>query len=187
VRWDPRTLYSKIFPDPVERDWFLNHVCTMDWHVAHDLGSPFAETRPALIARFPEHEAAILAWGDRWWEMFSGPISETEAAMDALHAAQVPQFALTNMATHTWPGTRAMSPAFGRLKGVVVSGEEGMAKPDPAIFRLVCERFGYRPEEMLFVDDVTRNIAAAAALGFATHLFDDPKALMPALEAHGLL
>ena len=66
VRWDARTLYSKIFPDPAERDRFLAEVCTMDWHLAHDRGVLFADNRADLIARFPQHEAAIRAWGDRW-------------------------------------------------------------------------------------------------------------------------
>ena len=68
VRWDPRTLYSKIFPDPVARDRFLSHVCTMDWRTRHDLGVTFAENRAPLLARVPEHADAILAWELRWWE-----------------------------------------------------------------------------------------------------------------------
>lgn len=187
VRWNPRTLYSKIFPDPVECDRFLTSVCTMDWHLAHDRGVAFEDNRAELIARHPEHEAAIRAWGDRWWEMFSGPIPETESAIEALHQAGVPQFGLSNISQHTIEGTVAMSPAFGRLRGVVVSGDEGITKPDPAIFRLASERFGHAPADMLFVDDGARNIEAARALGFDVHHFTDPAALRPALEARGLL
>ena len=47
VRWDPRTLYAKIFPDPAECDWFLTQVCTMAWHTAHDAG--------ASVALFEKH------------------------------------------------------------------------------------------------------------------------------------
>jgi 2-haloacid dehalogenase/putative hydrolase of the HAD superfamily len=60
-------------------------------------------------------------------------------------------------------------------------------KPDPAIFRLACARFGFAAPDALFVDDSARNIAAAQALGFRTHHFTDPSALRPALEAEGLL
>jgi 2-haloacid dehalogenase/putative hydrolase of the HAD superfamily len=62
-----------------------------------------------------------------------------------------------------------------------------MMKPDAAIFRLTCARFGFSPEEALFVDDSATNIAAARALGFQTHHFTDPAALRPALEGFGLL
>ena len=187
VRWDPRTLYSKIFPDPAERDRFLGHVCTMAWHAPTDCGVSFAENCAALAAAHPHHEAAIWAWHRRWDEMFSGPIAETEAAIERLHARGVPQYGLSNISHETLATTLAMSPAFARLTGVVASGLEGVMKPDPAIFRLAAERAGLAPGELLFVDDSARNIEAAAALGFDVHHFTDPAALAPALGARGLL
>ena len=187
VRWDPRTLYSKIFPEPAERDRFLSHVCTMAWHAPTDCGVTFADNCAALIALHPHHEAEIRAWHERWNEMFSGPIAETEAAIEALHARGVPQYGLSNISHETLRSTLAMSPAFGRLAGVVASGLEGVMKPDPAIFRLCCDRFGLGPGDFLFVDDSARNIDAAAAQGFDVHHFTDPAALRPALEARGLL
>ena len=59
VRWDPRTLYSKIFPDPVERDRFLAQVCTMAWHMETDRGLPFADNCARLIAGHPHFEREI--------------------------------------------------------------------------------------------------------------------------------
>ena len=187
VRWDPRTLYSKIFPDPVERDRFLSDVCTMAWHGPTDCGVAFDDNCMALSAQHPEHEAAIWAWKNRWSEMFSGAIPETEAAIAALQARGVRQYALTNMSHETEATTFAMSPAFARLDGRIVSGREGMMKPGPEIFRLVCDRYGFAAEEALFVDDSATNIAAAQALGFHTHHFTDPAALRPALERLKLL
>jgi HAD superfamily hydrolase (TIGR01509 family) len=187
VRWDPRTLYARIFPDPAERDWFLANVCTMEWHARHDAGVSFAANRAPLIARFPRHEAAILAWEQRWWEMFSGPIPQTEAAIEAMSARSVPMVGLTNMSTETSAGTFAMSPAFARLGDIVVSAAVGLMKPDPRIFQLAADRAGLAPAELLFIDDSQRNIDAAAALGFDVHLFDDPATLHPALAARGLL
>ena len=187
VRWDPRTLYSKVFPDPAERDWFLSHVCTMDWHMAHDAGVSFAENRARLTARFPEHAEAIAAWETRWDEMFSGPIPETEAAIEAMGARGTPMFGLTNMPAEVDAMIFAMSPAFARLKHIVVSARVGAVKPEPRIFEIVCERAGMAPDELLFVDDSAVNIAAAQALGFDVHRFDDPAALAPALRARGLL
>ncbi|HZZ32211.1 MAG TPA: HAD family phosphatase [Phenylobacterium sp.] len=187
VRWDPRTLYSKIFPDPVERDRFLSDVCTMGWHAPTDCGVTFADNCAALSAQHPEHEAAIWAWTHRWDEMFSGPISETEAAIETLRDRGVRQYALTNMSHETEAATFAMSPAFARLDGRIVSGREGVMKPDAAIFQLTCERFGFTPGEALFVDDSAGNIAAARRLGFHVHHFTDPAALRPTLEGLGLL
>ncbi len=187
VRWDPRTLYSKIFPDPAERDWFLSHVCTMEWHGAHDGGVSFADNRAPLLARYPQHAAAIHAWEERWDEMFSGAIPETESVMRDLAARGVPMFGLTNMPDTTVDMTFAMSPVFAHLTHTVVSGRVGAMKPSARIFELVCEAAGMRPDELIFVDDSATNIEAARALGFDVHLFADPAALRPALEARGLL
>lgn len=187
VRWNPRTLYSKIFPDPAECDRFLATVCTMDWHVRHDLGVTFAENRAPLIERFPEHAAHIHAWEERWWEMFSGAIPETEGAIAALAERGISQFGLSNMSHEVLDGILAMSPAFEHLGGIVISAELKMMKPDPAIFHETCARFGREPRDFLFIDDSARNIEAAKALGFDVHHFADPAALGPALEARGLL
>lgn len=187
VRWDPRTLYAKIFEEPAELDRFLSHVCTMDWHMAHDGGVTFAENRARLLPQHPGYAEAIHAWESRWWEMFSGPIPETEAVIEALHARGVPQYGLSNISHETLAGTMALSPAFSRLKGVVASGVDGVMKPSAEAFQLVCERFGHAPSDILFVDDSAKNVAAAEALGFDVHHFTDPAALRPALEARGLL
>lgn len=187
VRWNPRTLYEKLIPDPVERDGFLTQVCTLAWHAPTDCGVTFADNCAQLAARHPEHEALIWAWHHRWDEMFSGPIAETEAAIEALHARGVPQYGLSNISHETLQATLAMSPAFARLSGYVASGLEGVMKPDPAIYRLCCDRFGLAPGDFLFVDDSARNIAAAEALGFDTQHFTDPADLAPALERRGLL
>ena len=187
VRWNPRTLYSRIFPDPAQCDRFLADVCTLAWHAATDCGVTFAENCTRLIAVHPQYEVEILAWHARWGEMFSGPIAETEAAIAALHARGVAQYGLSNISHETLASTLAMSPAFARLNGYVASGLEGVMKPDPAIFALCCDRFGLAPGDVLFVDDSLGNIEAARALGFDTHHFADPTALAPALKARGLL
>ena len=187
VRWDPRTLYSKVFPDPAERERFLTSVCTMDWHLRHDLGVTFAENRAPLLERFPEHAEHIHAWEQRWWEMFSGPIPETEAAIEALAARGVPQYGLSNMSHEVIEGITALSPAFAHLKDIVISAETAIMKPDRRIYDQACQRFGLEPADAFFVDDSEKNVAGARALGFHTHHFTDPAALRPALEAAGLL
>ena len=187
VRWSPRTLYSQIFTDPAECDRFLADVCTMAWHGPTDGGVTFADNIAALSAQYPHYAPQIAAWQTRWWEMFSGPIPETEAAIVALHARGVKQYALSNMSHETVDGTFTMSPAFGLLDGRIISGFEGVMKPEPEIFQLACDRFGIAPADALFVDDSAANIATAERLGFHVLHFTDPAALRPRLQALGLL
>jgi 2-haloacid dehalogenase/putative hydrolase of the HAD superfamily len=187
VRWNPRTLYAKIFKEPADLDRFLSHVCTLDWHAATDRGVSFADNIAALSAEHPHHAEHIAAWWDRWPEMFSGPIAETESVIEDLAARDVPQFALTNMSSQTWPDVKAMSPVFRHFRAAVVSAEEGVIKPQPRIYEIALERTGLAPADLLFVDDSAANIAAAEAMGFHTHHFTDPAALRPTIERAGLL
>src|SRR3546814_4881541 len=54
---------------------------------------------------------------------------------------------------------------FDRFRDVVVSGDEKLVKPDPAIYALAIRRFGIAPGESVFIDDSAPNVAAAAAVG----------------------
>jgi 2-haloacid dehalogenase/putative hydrolase of the HAD superfamily len=187
VRWNPRTLYSQIFPDAAECDRFLSTVCTLAWHTEHDRGVPMAANAIPLIAAHPHYEAQIRAWDARFDEMIEGVIPETVAAMDELAARGVALYGLTNMPAEKWDMVRALSPAFGHFRDVVVSAHEGVVKPDPRAFEIACRRAGLAPSDLLFVDDSPANIDAAHSLGFYVHLFDDPAGLRPALESRGLL
>jgi len=187
VRFDPHALYSKILPDAEERQWFLTHVCSMAWHVEHDRGAAMAETIPTLVARYPSYRDAIEAWRDRAPEMLHSLIDPSIQAIEALAASGVPLFALTNMPAEWVSLITGMSPVFAHFRDIVVSAHEGAIKPDPRLYRIALDRMGLGADEVLFIDDSPPNIDAARALGFDVHLFDDPAALRPALQARGLL
>jgi epoxide hydrolase-like predicted phosphatase len=54
---------------------------------------------------------------------------------------------------------------------IIYSHEVGLAKPDPRIYALTSQRLGVQPQEIVFLDDVERNVAAAAAYGFHAILY----------------
>jgi 2-haloacid dehalogenase len=187
VRWEPERLYARLIADADRRVWFLENVCPLSWHLLHDQGRPMAETIPERIALFPDWADEIRAWDWGFSEMIGAPIAKSVAALEALTSASVPCFGLTNM-----PSEKVdvcFGPfAFPRLfTDVIISGDEGLAKPDPAIFRLCLARMGgLAAQDVLFVDDSPKNIEAAAALGFQTHLFaDDGESLWVSLRAAG--
>lgn len=68
----------------------------------------------------------------------------------------------------------------------VISALVGLAKPDPAIYRLALERLGTAPEATIFVDDWEPNVTAAAALGIHAIHFTGYDALLPALRERGV-
>jgi epoxide hydrolase-like predicted phosphatase len=57
---------------------------------------------------------------------------------------------------------------------IVISGEEGVMKPDERIYHIALARLGVEPGETVFVDDFIENVEAARALGMAAVHFTDP-------------
>lgn len=185
--WNPRHLYRKLFDDETEMDRFLAEVCTMEWHHAHDLGVPPEETIPPLIQAHPEYAEHIWAWPRRSEEMLAGPIEETVDILRALKDRGIPLYALTNMETWTYPGRRDRYPFLGWFDGTIVSGFEGVAKPDPRVFDLLLDRFSLDAAHTLFIDDSPRNVAAARGVGIQAIEFESAAALREELVAAGLL
>jgi 2-haloacid dehalogenase len=186
--WEPARLFSRLLPDAEERDRFLSDICTMEWHTRHDAGVSFADNALPLIAKFPEYETEIRAWGGRWMEMFDGYIDRTPALIERLEARNVPLYALSNMPSETWPMMLEHFPLLKRFRHTVVSGDIGLVKPDPAIFAHTLRMLGDpAPSDVFFIDDSEKNIIAADTLGFRTHLFRSAEGLEAALVAEGLL
>ncbi|SNS82255.1 2-haloacid dehalogenase [Sphingomonas laterariae] len=167
---------------------FLARVVTVEWHFQHDAGRPFAETSAELAARHPEHADLIAQFGPRFGETIPGPIPGSPEIVETLDAAGVPLFAITNFSAEFWAPFRADHAAlFDRFRDILVSGEEKMVKPDPAIFDLAMRRFGLAPGEALFVDDRAENVAAGEAAGLIGHVFRDAPTLRADLVARGLI
>ncbi|REG60087.1 2-haloacid dehalogenase [Paraburkholderia sp. BL6669N2] len=171
IDWSPEYLYRELIPDETERRWFLTHVCSMDWVIRQDGGQPIVEATAELVAKFPDHEALIRAFYERWHEMVAGVLEEGVAIMEKLEAAEVPLFGLTNWSAETFPYAWEHYPVLRRFRDIVVSGRVKMVKPDPAIFAAMRERIemqlpGIEPAELVFIDDNLKNAEAATALGW---------------------
>ena len=185
--WDLKVLFARLIDEPDQLDWFLTHVVTEQWHFQADAGRSLAEMVAERQAQFPEHAQLIEAYRDRFNETVDRPIEGTHALVRRLHAAGVPLYALTNFGAEFWAVSRRGWSIFDLFDDIVVSGEEGVAKPDPAIFAIAEERFGRGPEELFFTDDNPANVAAARARGWHAHLFDGAAGLEAELVRLGLL
>lgn len=185
--WDPDYLYRRLIPDADARRDFLSSVCTMDWHQAHDRGVSMAANRESLIARHPDKATLIEAWDTGWGAMFDGYVAGMDGLIEALHQRGVPQYALSNMPAEKWADVLALYPAFALFETAVISGQEKLVKPDPAIYRLTISRIATRPGETLFIDDRLDNIEAGAHAGFAVHHFTGADRLKRELVRMGLM
>ena len=149
--------------------------------------APAAEAVAELVARPPDHAELIEAWVDRWQDMLGPEIAGTAEVVAELHRRGARLLALTNWSAETFPVARERFASFGYFEAIVVSGEHGIAKPDPAIFRLLFDLHGVDAAAAAYVDDRAANVDAASALGFTGLVFTDPDTLRADLVALGLL
>jgi 2-haloacid dehalogenase len=186
IQWDPKLLYSELFPDDAERDWFLGEVCSEDWNRELDRGRSFAEGIAELITRHPGQAKAIRAWDERWHDMVPGAIDGSVRLLGELRAAGVPTWAITNFSTEKYAEAILRFPFLTGFEDTVVSAHEKLLKPDPAIYRVLLERNRLDPASCLFIDDVPDNVVGARSVGMKAVVFTSPARLATDLVAHGL-
>lgn len=187
IDWNPRYLYRKVFADEAEMEKFLSTIATMEWHLEQDRGRTMEEATATLISRHPGYAREISAFYGRWDEMFGGPIEGTVDVLLELRERGFPLYALTNFSSETFPRAREWYGFLSLFGEIVVSGEEGMIKPDKAIYRVLVERTGLDPATTVFIDDSPPNVAAARELGFTAVAFRTPQGLRDDLIGLGLL
>jgi 2-haloacid dehalogenase len=166
IHYDPNLPYSRIIPDEAERRWFFDNVCTHDWNMEQDRGRGWAEAEAEVIARHPEREEQIRAFRLNWREMVPHAYEDSVALMTGLIDAGHDVTMLTNFAADTFREAREMYPFLNLPRGVTVSGEVGLLKPDVAIYQRHAADFGLDPAACLFIDDVTVNVEGARAAGW---------------------
>lgn len=187
IDWNPRHLYRKLFDTDQAMEAFLSEICTPEWNARQDAGRPFAQGVAELTARFPDHAELISAYDTRWEEMVPQAHVETIEIAHALQTEGIRLYCLTNFSTEKFRLVRQRFDIFDLFDGIVVSGEIGLIKPDPAIYRYLLERFALRAASCLFIDDVAANVAAAQAVGMRALQYRSSRQLRCDLRACGLL
>ncbi len=186
MRWSPRNLYVRRFDSADEMQRFFDTCCTQSWHEAHDRGVPMAQNAKPLIKQFPHWADHIRAWKDEWNQMFDGAMPGAVELLADLAAQGVPLYALTNMPAEVMPGLRRMFPHLSHFTDIIVSGEEGVLKPDPKIFEIAAKRLKAAPKDIFFIDDSAANVAAARMMGFDAVVFTNMDALRETIKRGGL-
>jgi 2-haloacid dehalogenase len=188
IDWNPRHLYRRLFDgDEPAMERFLTEICSPAWNAELDAGRSWPDAVEALARQHPEQRELILAYDDRWPEMLGGAIEGTVEILAELRKTDLRLAALSNWSAEKFPVARERYDFLGWFDAVVISGEVGVSKPDPAIYRHLLERTGFDPAATVFVDDIAANLAVAAELGMEVHRFSDPVTLRADLHRLGLL
>jgi HAD superfamily hydrolase (TIGR01509 family) len=168
LAWDPRNHYRKLFADAQEMERFLGSALAMSFIVETDVVASFGAAVAARVQAFPQYAEALRAFDARWIETLAGPIEENVALLRRLKAAGRRVHALSNFAHEKFAESLKVFPFLNEFDVAVISGREGVAKPDRRIFEILVERVGAPAEELLFVDDSLKNVEAARGFGIET-------------------
>ena len=184
--WNPDYLYRQLIPDAGDRRRFLGEICNGEWNLAQDAGRPLAIATEIKVREFPEHADLIRAYYARWPEMLAGTIPEGVDLLEALAEAGIPLYGLTNWSGETFVHVEHRYPLLGRFRDILVSGREGVVKPDPEIYRRLLRRNDLPATTCVFIDDNRKNAEGAAAVGMKAIHHIDAARTAAELRAMGL-
>ncbi|MBR4853675.1 MAG: HAD family phosphatase [Alistipes sp.] len=187
IKWNPHYLYDKYFGSVEKATWFLENICRMEWNLQMDAGKPFAEGVAELQAIYPEWSEAIGIYHTRWIEMVPGAVEGTADLVRRLKAAGYGVYGLSNWSLETFSQVCDDYPILEELDGMVVSGAEGVVKPNAEIYHLLFDRYSLVPSESIFVDDNVGNVEASIGVGMPAVQFKNAAQLEQELkEVYGL-
>ncbi len=186
VHYDPELAYLDLIPDASERRRFLDTVCTSAWNLEQDRGRSWREAEALLIGRHPDRRDHIEAFRRNWRRMVPYAYEDSVAIFRGLIAAGHDVTMLTNFAPDTFREAQSAYPFLTESRGVTVSGEVKMLKPDREIYEHHAASFGLDPAATLFIDDMATNAEGVKTAGWQAVHFTGAPALAHALRERGL-
>lgn len=186
LSWDPVRAFSAVVDDAAARR-LMTDVDFSAWNRRNDAGRRYAEGEAEVADTWPEYAEAITAYRRHFDRTLTGTVPGTSAVVAELARAGVRLLGLTNWSDETFPVAQRRFGILRRLEAIVVSGREGVAKPDPRLYRLLLDRYAVDAASAVFVDDSPSNCEAAADLGMTAIHFVDADDLRRRLVALGLL
>jgi len=184
--WEPESYFDTLI-GPEKRAQLFAEAALHEMNEAIDLGTSGRDATDAHAAKFPQWADEIRRWHDDWIETFRQPVPGSADLLYATKAKGVRTVALSNFGAENLEVAREVHPVLREFDQEFVSAHLGVAKPDPAIYEALEQGTGLSGAALLFTDDKPENIAAAAARGWKTHLFEGADGLAERLIAEGLL
>jgi 2-haloacid dehalogenase len=188
IDWNPRYLYRPLFNgDDQAMEHFLSEIAPPWWNLEIDAGKTFDQAVAERAAVHPDHADKIALWRDGWEKMLRDEIAGSVEILGELRDKGHRLHALTNWSAETFPIARRRFEFLKWFEDIVVSGEVGLAKPDPRIFALTIGRCRLDPARTVFIDDSLRNVEAGRNAGMHALHFSDPQQLRADLTRLGML
>ncbi len=187
IRWDPHPAIARaVGEEHATRFLAAADFDFLAWNHEQDAGRPWDVAERAAAASHPHWAQAARAYRANFAASLLGPVEDTVELLTELHRAGVRLLALTNWSAELFPVARRTYPFLALFDDIVVSGEEGLAKPDPRVFEVLRRRAGHPLTSCVFVDDSPRNVRAAQEAGLDAIVFTDTGHLRADLHRRGL-
>lgn len=177
-------------------DWSPTHVLSSDDVVALDidgvqreldLGVPVEDVRARWRSAYPERTATVDHYLDQWHRTVAGACDDVVSILAHLKDRPVGLYVLSNFSGDLFRQARPRFAFLDWFDGMVISGDEGVIKPDGRIYDLLVDRFGLTPARTIFIDDREDNVVGARAAGFTGIRFRSAAGLRAELTRLGLL
>lgn len=133
---------------------------------------PFDEIMEDIISQNKEFEHEIRTFVDLYPTIVTEEVPGMYDLLTRLKGEGYRLYGLTNWCSKVYI-TMEQFPIFKLLDGQVISSEEHVIKPEPAIYQCLFERYNLKPEECVFADDREENIEGGKALGMDGIVFTD--------------
>tara|TARA_Y100000590_G_scaffold349926_1_gene401608 strand:- start:1646 stop:2239 length:594 start_codon:yes stop_codon:yes gene_type:complete len=180
--WDPKYFFKNIFSDPEEMNYFLTYICNDKWNIKQDEGRSIEEAENEIIYKFPEYKNFIKMYYTNHRKMIKKTFELSIQVLDELKRKNYSCYVLSNWSAETFHGMTNDYPFLNKFDGMLISGEDKLLKPDPAIYQLAIKRFSLDPSNCVFIDDKIANVEAAKKLGFKIIHLVDPKTIKSDIE-----
>ena len=187
IAWDPHPAIAKAV-GAQEATRFLEDA-DFDfaaWNYQQDAGRSWDDAEAVAVASHPHWERAIRGYRENFPDSIIGANEDTVRILRELHTADIRLYAVTNWSKELFPVARKRFDFLDLFEDIIVSGDEGIAKPDSAIFEILEKRIGHSLRGCVFIDDSPRNVEGAGKAGLDAILFTDSGHLREDLTARGL-
>ena len=181
LEWNPDHLLTPIQPDPELRRKLRTMVFAHDWQ-QFDRG---LLTELQLLDRLEAGTGLTRRELRDIIEAVRGSLHEkpeTAKLVRALHQRGFDIYCLSNMPAPMYELLRQRHNFWDVFRGIVISAEIQMMKPEPEIYLHLLERFGLNAQESVFVDDMQANVDAAKAVGLHAIRFQTATQCQQALD-----
>ena len=186
IEWQPEKFYDAHFGIDRRRAFF-DQVPMHAIHEKIDAGGNYVDILGQAKQDYPNWVTEITCWHEDWNGLASKAIDGTVQILKALDSRGIQLITLTNFGSDFFKLSHEHHTFLQLFHTHYVSGDLGLIKPDPAIYKVVEDQTGFKPAHLLFTDDREENIDAARLRGWQTHLFKSPEGWENCLIQQGLL